>query len=61
LFDAEARACHPRSEALHDLFYRRGLSMDVHGFLLGYEKTAGIQAAQNRRKKRLRFSWVLPE
>jgi hypothetical protein len=29
--------------------------MTVHGLLLGYEKTAGIQAAKNRRKKALAF------
>ena len=57
LFDTDASRWPIRAfESLHDLFYRRRLSVDmqVHGFLLGYEKTAGIQAAKNRRKKRLR-------
>jgi len=41
LFDADAIAGHPRSKALRDFFNRRPLSVDVdvHGFLLDYEKT----------------------
>ena len=44
LFDADAVAGHPRGEALHDRFnrWRSSVDIEVHGFLLGYEKTRQI-------------------
>jgi hypothetical protein len=56
-----AIAGHPRGEALRDLFNRRGLSFDRHGFLLGYEKTHPISGRKKPPQKGLRFSLVLPE
>jgi hypothetical protein len=38
------------------------VDVDVHGFLLGYEKTPPEKRPhKTAAKKRLRFSWVLPE
>jgi hypothetical protein len=52
----------PRGHGLPGLFHNTGFGgCGVHGSSVGWEKTRQIQAAKNRRKKRLRFSRILRE